>query len=343
MNKLFNEIRIKNMTVKNRIAMPPMCMYCAGEDGKVTPWHVLHYATRAVGGAGLIIVEATGICPEGRISSNDLGLWNDDQIEGMRTLVDAVHENGAKIAVQLNHAGRKCTADGMHVEAPSPIAFDDGSVVPHEMTASDIDQTIEEFRLAAARAEKAGFDMVEIHVAHGYLLSEFLSPLTNTRNDQYGGSAENRVKVLGKAIDAVNSVWPQEKPVCVRVSAEDYQEGGNKAEDLAEMLCMVKDKGIDIIDVSTGGVVPAVPNAVKGYQIPHAEIIKKATGLPVIGGGLVTEAREADDIISAERSDMVYVGRELLRNPYWPLQASVELDAEVKWPPQYERAKPRKK
>ena len=204
-------------------------------------------------------------------------------------------------------------------------------------------KTIEEFRLAAARAEKAGFDMVEIHAAHGYLLSEFLSPLTNTRNDQYGGSAENRVKVLGKAIDAVKSVWPQEKPVCVRVSAEDYQEGGNKAEDLAEMLCMVKDKGIDIIDVSTGGVVPAVPNAVKGYQIPHAEIIKKATGLPVIGGGLVTEAREADDIISAERSDMVYVGRELLRNPYWPLQASVELDAEVKWPPQYERAKPRKK
>ena len=341
MSILFDEISIKNMTVKNRIVMPPMCMYCAGEDGKVTPWHMLHYATRAVGGAGLIIVEATGVCPEGRISSKDLGLWNDEQTEGMKQLVDAVHANGAKIAVQLNHAGRKCTAEGMRVEAPSPIAFDSGSAVPHEMTAEDIDTTVEEFRLAAARAEQAGFDMIEVHAAHGYLLSEFLSPLTNTRTDQYGGSAGNRVKIVGRVIDAVKTVWPQDKPICIRVSAEDYQEGGNKAEDLAEMLCMIKDKGIDIIDVSTGGVVPAVPNAVKGYQIPHAEKIKKATGLPVIGGGLVTEAGEADDIISSGRTDMVYVGRELLRNPYWPLQASVELDAEVKWPSQYERARPR--
>lgn len=341
MSILFDEISIKNMTVKNRIVMPPMCMYCAGEDGKVTPWHMLHYATRAVGGAGLIIVEATGVCPEGRISSKDLGLWNDEQTEGMKQLVDAVHANGAKIAVQLNHAGRKCTAEGMRVEAPSPIAFDSGSAVPHEMTAEDIDTTVEEFRLAAARAEQAGFDMIEVHAAHGYLLSEFLSPLTNTRTDQYGGSAGNRVKIVGRVIDAVKTVWPQDKPICIRVSAEDYQEGGNKAEDLAEMLCMIKDKGIDIIDVSTGGVVPAVPNAVKGYQIPHAEKIKIATGLPVIGGGLVTEAGEADDIISSGRTDMVYVGRELLRNPYWPLQASVELDAEVKWPSQYERARPR--
>lgn len=343
MSILFEEISIKNMTVKNRIVMPPMCMYCADEDGIVTPWHILHYATRAVGGAGLIIVEATAVCPEGRISSRDLGLWNDEQIEGMKQLVDAVHANGAKIAVQLNHAGRKCTAEGMRVEAPSSIAFDDKSVVPHEMTAEDIDDTVEEFRLAAARAEKAGFDMIEVHAAHGYLLSEFLSPLTNTRTDQYGGSPERRVKIVGKVIDAVKTVWPQEKPICIRVSAEDYLEGGNMAEDLAEMLCIVKDKGIDIIDVSTGGVVPAVPNAVKGYQIPHAEIIKKATGLPVIGGGLVTEAEEADDIISSGRADMTYIGRELLRNPYWPLQAAVELEADVNWPSQYERAKPRKK
>lgn len=343
MSILFNEINIKNMTVKNRIVMPPMCMYCAGDDGKVTPWHILHYATRAVGGAGLIIVEATGICPEGRISSRDLGLWNDDQIEGMKQLVDAVHANGAKVAVQLNHAGRKCTAEGMRVEAPSPIAFDDDSVVPHEMTAEDIEATVEEFRLAAARAEKAGFDMIEVHAAHGYLLSEFLSPLTNTRTDQYGGSPERRVKTVGKVIDAVKTVWPQDKPICIRVSAEDYQDGGNKAEDIAEMLCMIKDKGIDIIDVSTGGVVSAVPNAVKGYQIPHAEVIKNATGLPVIGGGLVTEAEEADDIIASGSTDMVYVGRELLRNPYWPLQATTVLDADVKWPSQYERARPRNK
>ncbi|MDO4487162.1 MAG: NADPH dehydrogenase NamA [Bacillota bacterium] len=343
MSILFNEINIKNMTVKNRIVMPPMCMYCAADDGKVTPWHILHYATRAVGGAGLIIVEATGVCPEGRISSRDLGLWNDEQIEGMKQLVEAVHANGAKVAVQLNHAGRKCTAEGMSVEAPSPIAFDDESIVPHEMTAEDIDDTVEEFRLAAERAEKAGFDMIEVHAAHGYLLSEFLSPLTNTRTDQYGGSPERRVKTVGKVIDAVKTVWPQDKPICIRVSAEDYQDGGNKAEDIAEMLCMIKEKGIDIIDVSTGGVVPALPNAVKGYQIPHAEIIKNATGMPVIGGGLVTEAEEADDIIASGSTDMVYVGRELLRNPYWPLQATTILGADVKWPSQYERARPRKK
>lgn len=343
MNSLFKETKIKNLELKNRIVMPPMCMYCAEEDGQVTDWHILHYASRAVGGTGLLIVEATGICPEGRISSNDLGLWQDEQIEGMRRLTEAVHANGAKIAVQLNHAGRKCTAAGMDVEAPSAIAFDEESVTPREMTKADIEETIGQFRQAALRAEQAGFDMVEVHAAHGYLLSEFLSPLTNQRTDEYGGSPENRVRILGQVLDAVKEVWPQEKPLCVRVSAEDYQEGGNLAEDLAEMLNLVKEKGIDLVNVSTGGVVPAVPSVVKGYQIPHAEKIKKLTGLPVIAGGLVTDPQEAEDIIFSGKADFVYIGRELLRNPYWPLQAANELGVDIVWPKQYERAKPRHK
>lgn len=343
MSKLFTEQKIKNMVVKNRIVMPPMCNYCAGEDGFVTDWHILHYASRAVGGAGLIILEATGICPEGRISEKDLGLWNDQQIPGMKKLVDAVHENGAKIGVQLSHAGRKCTAPGMDVEAPSPIAYDDESVTPREMTIEDIEETVDQFRQAVARAEKAGFDLVEIHAAHGYLLNEFLSPLTNVRTDEYGGSMENRVRIVGRVIDAAKEVWPEEKPLAIRVTAEDYQDGGNVAQDLADMLDMIKDKGIDLVNVSTGGVVPVTPKVFKGYQIPHAELIKKQTGLPVIAGGLVTEPEEADEIISSGKADFVYMGRELLRNPYWPLHAAIALGDDIPWPKQYERAKPRKK
>jgi len=342
MSKLFSEIKIKNLDIKNRIVMPPMCMYCAKEDGKVTPWHIQHYATRAIGGTGLIIVEATGVCPEGRISSNCLGLWNDNQIEGMKQLVDTVHEYGAKIGIQLNHAGRKCTASNVVVEAPSPIAFDENSVVPVEMSIDDINATVEEFKSAAARAEEAGFDVIEIHAAHGYLLNEFLSPLTNKRIDEYGGSKENRVRIVGSVLDAVKEVWPDDKAICIRVTAEDYQDGGNKAEDLAEMINMIKDKGIDVVHVSTGGVVSVLPDVFPGYQIPHAEIIKTETGLPVIGGGLITEAEFAEELIAEQKCDMVYVGRLLLRNPYWPLNASVELDADFQWPKQYERGKPRK-
>lgn len=342
MSKLFSEISFKNMTLKNRIVMPPMCMYCAGGDGIVTPWHINHYVTRAVGGAGLIIVEATGVCPEGRISGSDLGLWKDEQIEGMKMLVDAVHENGAKIGIQLNHAGRKCTAPDVVVEAPSAIAFDEESVVPKEMTIADIDETVEQFGQAIARANAAGFDLIEIHAAHGYLINEFLSPLSNTRTDEYGGSPENRVRFLGRVLDQAAQVWPADKPICVRITAEDYMEGGNKAEDLAEMLNLVKDKNIDFINVSTGGLVSVAPTVFPGYQVPHAEVIHEKTGLPVIAGGLVTGVQQAEDIIASGRADMVYVGRELLRNPYWPLHASLELGADVPWPKQYERAKPRK-
>lgn len=338
--KLFEPLNIKNMALKNRIVMPPMCMYCATETGMVTDWHVTHYATRAVGGAGLIVVEATGVSPEGRISAHDLGIWDDQHIEGLRSIVRAVHENSAKIGIQISHAGRKCEAEGLEIEAPSPIPYDENSLTPREMSNSDIEETIEQFRAAALRAEKAGFDLLQVHAAHGYLINEFLSPLTNHRLDEYGGSYENRVRFLDRVLEAVRSVWPAEKPLEIRITAEDYAEGGNHPEDLSIMLNLVKARGVDSINVSTGGLLPVVPKAFPGYQIPHAEVIKKSTGLPVAAGGLIIEPSLADSILEEGKADLVYLGRELLRNPYWPLHASLELDAVQEWPEQYKRAIP---
>ncbi len=338
MANIFSEYRIKNLTLKNRIVMPPMCMYVAPETGMVTHWHVIHYATRAVGGAGLIIVEATGVSPEGRLTSNDLGIWEDAHVEGLASIVKAVHDNGAKIGIQINHGGRKCEAKVAEIEAPSPIPYDENSRMPKEMTKEDIEETVDQFKNAAIRADKAGFDLVQIHAAHGYLLSEFLSPLTNKRTDEYGGSYENRVRFLGEVLDAVRSVWPAEKPIEVRVSAEDYGEGGNRAEDLAAMLNLIKDKGIDSVNVSTGGVIPVVPKAFPGYQIPHAETIKRLTGLPVAGGGLLSDPAEVNAIVQQGKTDQVYLGRELLRNPYWALHASRALGVNLEWPTPYKRA-----
>jgi NADPH2 dehydrogenase len=341
MSKLFSEYKIKDLVLKNRIVMPPMCMYSAAGDGLVADWHPIHYASRAIGGVGLIIVEATGICPEGRISGNDLGIWDDEHIPGLRSLVDLLHKHGAKVGLQINHGGRKCEAPGMDIEAPSPLPFDVESKVPREMTKQDITETVLEFQSAAARALAAGFDLLEIHAAHGYLLSEFLSPATNKRTDEYGGSQENRVRMLGEVLDAVTKVWPKEKPLEVRVSAEDYVEGGNQAEDLAYMLNLVKDKGIDMVNVSTGGVVPAPPKVFPGYQVSHAQIIGRQTGLPVTAGGLLTDPVHIESVLGDEKIELVFLGRELLRDPYWPLRAASALAYEMEWPKQYLRAKPR--
>ena len=339
MNQLFTEFKIRELTLKNRLVMPPMCMYSAPESGMVTDWHVIHYATRAVGGAGLIIIEATGIAPEGRISSNDLGIWEDAHVAGLSQIVNTVHECGAKIGIQLNHGGRKCEAKGVSIEAPSPVPYQEESATPREMTKEDIEITVEEFRMAAVRALKAGFDLIQIHGAHGYLINEFLSPLTNRRADEYGGTPENRVRFLGEVIDAVKTVWPAEKPLEVRITAEDYLDGGNHAEDLGDMLNLVKKKGIDLVNVSTGGVVPVVPDTYPGYQIPHAEIIKRMTGLPVTAGGLLSNIKDINDILVSGKADLIYLGRELLRNPYWMLYAAKELNDEIAWPKQYERAR----
>lgn len=338
MSKLFSEFSLKGMTMKNRLIMAPMCMYSA-TDGLVSEWHLVHYGSRAMGGVGLVMVEATAVSPEGRISDRDLGLWDDNQVPGMARLVEAIHRGGAKAGIQLGHAGRKADMEGVEPIAPVAVRFDPEYQVPREMTGAHVQRVVEAFGAAAARAFLAGFDLVEIHGAHGYLVNQFLSPLVNTRTDDYGGTPEKRARFLQEVTRAIRSGWPVEKPLCVRVSAEEYVDVGNHPEDVADLLAYAIPDGIDLVHVSSGGVVPAGVRPWSGYQIPHAEIVRTRTGLPVIGGGLVTAPRQAEEIVANGRADLVFLGRELLRNPYWPLHAAAELKVDVTWPIQYERAK----
>jgi len=335
---LFTPFLLKKLTLKNRIVMPPMCMYSAANDGMATDWHVLHYATRAVGQVGLIIVEATGVEPCGRISNQDLGIWDDGHIAGLKRIVDNVHEQGSKIAIQLGHAGRKSEVVNNISVAPSPIAFNEACGMPIALTAEEIITIVQKFAKAAERAVAAGFDMIELHAAHGYLINQFLSPLANLRTDEYGGSLENRVRLLKEVLLAVRAVVPQEMPIIVRVSADDYHEEGNKPEHVADMLNLIKHYGVDLVNVSSGAVISVMPRVFPGYQIPMALVIKQKTGLPVLGGGLITEPAQALLLVKAG-IDLVYTGRELLRNPYWPLQAAHVLQQEMEWPTPYSRAK----
>jgi NADPH2 dehydrogenase len=337
--KIFEKIEIKNLKLKNRIVMPPMCMYTAEEDGFVTPWHVNHYTTRAVGGVGLIMVEATAVEPSGRISANDLGIWSEDHIEGLKKIVDSVHQNGGKIGIQLAHAGRKSDSLKDEIYGPSPIRFNDDYRLPKEMTVEDIKRVKNNFKEAAARAEKAGFDLIEIHGAHGYLINEFISPLTNKREDEYGGSLENRSRFLKEILEEVVQVWPKEKPITLRVSSLEYSEKGNTSEDIADIINHVKESGVDIVNVSSGGVIYTKINPYPGYQIEPARIIKEKTNLPVMAGGLVTDWQLAEEIIKNKRGDMVYMGRKLLRDPYFVINASHQLGVDYPWPKQYERAR----
>jgi len=341
MAKLFTPYTLRALTLKNRIMMAPMCMYSAKDDGRVTPWHKVHYATRAVGGVGLIVLEATGIEPRGRISENDLGIWDDGHIAGLKEIVEAVHENGAKVGIQLAHAGRKSDTSGDPIIAPSAIPYSDEYRLPREMTLEDIDTVKEAFVAATLRAEKAGFDIIEIHAAHGYLINSFLSPLTNKRQDAYGGDLIKRSRFLKEILEAVRAVWPKEKPIIVRVSGEDYEDGGNHPEDLGQILKYLKESGveIDIINVSSGGVVSVRPKTFPGYQVKIAEIISEISAYPVIAGGLITEPAQAEEIVQNNRADMVFFARELLRNPYWPLQAAKALKEDVEWPRQYRMGK----
>jgi NADPH2 dehydrogenase len=335
---LFMPFSLGRIQLKNRIVMPPMCMYKADESGMATEWHRLHYATRAMGQVGLIIVEATAVEPRGRISDTDLGLWNDQQIAGLRQIVDSVHEVQGKIAVQLAHAGRKSQSKSGDPVAPSGIAFSPEYRVPAELTKTDIASIVQEFASAAGRAVKAGFDAIELHGAHGYLIHEFLSPLTNKRTDEYGGTQENRVRLLDEILTAVRGMIPKDFPIIVRVSAEEYQQGGNTPECVAALLNRVKRHGIDLVNVSSGGVVDTAPRAYAGYQIHMALAIKAKTGLAVLGGGLITEPVQAKQVLKAG-IDVVYLGRELLRNPYWPLHAAHVLQKDIEWPEPYLRGK----
>lgn len=334
-NKLFTPYTIKNVTLKNRIVMSPMCMYSSpNKDGKIADWHRIHYATRAVGGVGLIVVEATAVLPEGRISYRDLGIWNDEHVTGLKEITDLIHQNGAKAAIQLAHAGRKAELDEP-IYAPSAIPFP-GMQTPVEADGDYIQKVVGAFKDAARRAKEAGFDIIELHGAHGYLINQFLSPLANKRTDQFGGSADNRYRLLGDIIEAVKTVW--DGPIFVRVSANEYDENGNTLDQYIEYARIMKTQGVDLIDCSSGAVVPAKINVFPGYQVDLSDQIRSQTGIATGAVGLITKTAQAEEILGNERADLIFLGRELLRNPYWALNAAKELGAEIDRPQQYGRA-----
>ncbi|MBQ4900988.1 NADPH dehydrogenase NamA [Paenibacillus sp. Marseille-P2973] len=334
-NKLFTPYTIKNVTLKNRIVMSPMCMYSSpNKDGKIADWHRIHYATRAVGGVGLIVVEATAVLPEGRISYRDLGIWNDEHVTGLKEITDLIHQNGAKAAIQLAHAGRKAELDEP-IYAPSAIPFP-GMQTPVEADGDYIQKVVGAFKDAARRAKEAGFDIIELHGAHGYLINQFLSPLANHRQDQYGGSADGRYRLLGEIIEAVKTVW--DGPIFVRVSANEYDENGNTLDQYIEYARKMKTQGVDLIDCSSGAVVPAKINVFPGYQVDLSDQIRSQAGIATGAVGLITNTAQAEEILGNERADLIFLGRELLRNPYWALNAAKELGAEIDRPQQYGRA-----
>lgn len=316
--KLFEQYTIKNVTLKNRIVMPPMCMYCADTEGLANEKHLVHYTTRAVGGVGLIIVEATAISPEGRILEGDLGIWDDAQIEGLRKITHCCHQYGAKMAIQLGHAGRKGFLKNENL-APSALAFSEELGMPKELSPEEIGFLVEKYKQSAERAVKAGFDMIEIHGAHGYLIHEFLSPLTNKRADAFGGSLENRVRFLKDVLGAVRSVVPKDMPVTLRVSASDYAEGGLTIEEMIRIINQVKE-ALDMVHVSSGGLLSSGIKSYPGYQIEFARAIKESCQIPTIAVGLITNATMVAEILENNRADLVALGRELLRNPYWVLE-----------------------
>lgn len=332
---MFTPFELKSITIPNRIVMPPMCMYSATEEGQVTDWHLIHYGSRAVGKVGLIILEATAVEKRGRLSGRDLGIWEDSQIEGLRRVVEICRAHGSVVGIQLAHAGRKAWGD--ELVAPSAIAFP-GFAVPHALSRAEIAEVVESWRQAARRTREAGFDVLQIHAAHGYLIHEFLSPLSNQRTDEYGGSLENRMRFLLEIVEAVQTEWPADKPLSVRLSAVDYLEGGLTLKDTVEISKALQVKGVDLLDISSGGILSARIELGPGYQVRFAEVVKQATGLPTIAVGLITSVELAQEIISNGRADFVALGRELLRNPHWVLQAKP--DPEL-WPKQYERAIPR--
>jgi 2,4-dienoyl-CoA reductase-like NADH-dependent reductase (Old Yellow Enzyme family) len=352
MSKLFSSLSIKNITLKNRIVVSPMCQY-SSINGFSNDWHLVHLGSRAVGGAALVITEATAVSPEGRISPGDLGLWNDEHIDGLGRIANFIHQQGAIAGIQLAHAGRKASCavpkkggkqidekqGGWQTVAPSDIPFSKGERAPESLNKEGIRKVVSDFRAGAKRAQVAGFKVVEIHSAHGYLLHEFLSPLSNQRTDEYGGSFENRTRLLRQVIDAVKSVWPSENPLFVRISATDWTEGGWAIEESVKLAYILKEMGVDLIDCSSGGNVynariPVGP----GYQVPFSEAVRE-TGILTGAVGFITTARQAELILQEGKADLVLLAREFLRNPYFPLNAARELDVDVAWPVQYLRSK----
>jgi 2,4-dienoyl-CoA reductase-like NADH-dependent reductase (Old Yellow Enzyme family) len=320
-------------------------MYSAGYDGVATDWHLAHYASRAAGGAGLLMTEATAVEPRGRISQHDLGLWDDVQIEPLARIAELVHTEGAAIGVQLAHAGRKAwSADRGHGPeqpvAPSALPFSQEWRVPQELTTAEIDQIVDAWQAAAVRAEAAEVDVIEIHAAHGYLNHQFLSPLSNLRTDGYGGTLEHRVRFPARVVEAVRQVWPEEKPLFVRVSATDWQDGGLTPDDIVSVVQKLRPMGVDLIDCSSGGLVPvALPEFGPGYQVPFAAKVRREAAVATAAVGFITSSELADEIVRNGRADLVALGRALLRRPYWPLDAARTLGQEFAWPRQYREAR----
>lgn len=340
---IFEPYTVKNLRLKNRIVMPPMCLFIAS-DALASDRHLVHYSSRAVGGTALIIMEASGVMPNGRITDNCLGIWDDSQIEGLQRIVYSCHAEGALMAIQLNHAGRKCEAEGEKLNytiSPSPIASDESYRTPREMTYEDMDEVKQAFCHAAQRADAAGFDAIEIHGAHGYLISSFLSPISNKRTDEYGGSLANRARFLLELLEAVRDVWPQDKALLLRLSASDYLPGGTNLAETVEVVKMAK-KYVDLFHISSGGIAEAEFDVYPGYQIPFAETIRKECHVPVIAVGLINNPDMVEEILANGRADLVALGRELLRQPYWVAKTASDLDQPYEYVEMYKRAFDRK-
>ena len=351
---LFDPLTLRSIRLRNRIAVSPMCMY-SSHDGFATDWHLVHLGSRAVGGAGLVMTEATAVLPEGRISPQDLGIWNDEHVIMLARIATFIAEHGATPGIQLAHAGRKASTMrpwegrdvippgeiGWEPVGPSPQPYAEGHTPPHVLTDSDIGQLLDAFRAATARALRAGFRVVEIHAAHGYLLHEFFSPLVNKRTDGYGGAFENRVRLTLEVCAAVREVWPDELPLLVRISATDWAEGGWDVDQSVRLGALLRDAGVDLIDCSSGGAVSwQKPDVGPGYQVPFAERVRREAHVRTGAVGLVTQPSQADAILRSAQADLVLLARESLRDPYWPLHAAKALGVEVPWPAQYMRAKP---
>ncbi|MBS1500886.1 MAG: NADPH dehydrogenase NamA [Bacteroidetes bacterium] len=354
MPHLFSPLEIKNIELKNRILVSPMCEY-SSVDGFANNWHLVHLGAFAVGGSAIVFTEATAVSPEGRITYADLGIWKDEHIEKLKEITDFIHQHGSYAGMQLAHAGRKASHEipwkggkqipsdaqnGWTSVAPGAIPFTESEEAPAALDKAGIEKVKADFKAAAARALKAGFDVIEIHGAHGYLIHEFYSPLSNNRTDEYGGSFENRIRLLLEVVDSVKQVWPAENPLFVRISSTDWTEGGWTGDDSAQLAKYLKEKGVDLVDCSSGGNVAAAKIPLKpGYQVEFADKLRKEAGILTGAVGLITTPEQADEIIQTGQADVVLLAREMLRDPHFPLRAAHLLGHEIKWPVQYERAK----
>lgn len=354
MSTLFSPFQMRSLTLRNRIFVAPMCQYSC-RDGLPDNWHLVHLGSRAVGGASLVMVEATAVAPDGRISLGDCGLWNDAQADAFVPIAHFIKAQGAVPAIQLGHAGRKASVQppwhggvtvneadgGWRPCAPSQIPFSSTSSEPRELSNDDLDQICTSFEKAAYRALRAGFQVVEVHMAHGYLLHQFLSPLSNQRRDEFGGNLENRMRFPLRVARRVREVWPQELPVMVRISATDWVDGGWDLEQSLALCKSLKELEIDLIDCSSAGLVPdAVIPVAPGFQTPLAAKIREEVGIATGAVGLITAPVQAEQIVATGLADVIFLARELLRDPYWPMHAAQVLESEHVWPVQYERAKP---